>query len=104
VWQKFLNFFHLSPRSKKNAQKWDLTTAYATKLKLGDPKTETFGLGGVTDAENTCQVAKDAPISSTEKVTQEIEEIDSKHSLKQQAQLHQQVKSGHHRSTINHPV
>jgi len=71
---KVSKFFHLSPRSKKNAQKWDLTTAFANKLKLEDPKTETFDLGGAesTDAENTCQVAKDAPISSPEKVAQEI--------------------------------
>jgi len=60
---KVSQFFHLSPRLKENAQKWDLTTAFATKLKLEDPKTETFGIGGATDAENTCQVAKDAPMS-----------------------------------------
>jgi len=48
------------------------------KLKLEDPTTETFDLGGAesTDAaENTCQIAKDALISSTEKVVQEIEEF-----------------------------
>jgi len=71
-------FFHLSPRSKKNAQKWDLTTAFANKLKLEDPNTETFDLGGAESTgapENTCQVAKDAPISSPEKVALEIEEF-----------------------------
>ena len=47
---KVSKFFHLSRRSKKNAQKWDLTTAFANKLKLEDPKTETFDLGG---AEST---------------------------------------------------
>jgi len=75
---KVSKFFHLSPRSKKNDQKWDLTAAFANKLKLEDPKTETFDLGSAesTDAaENTCQVAKDAPISSPEKVAQEIEEF-----------------------------
>jgi len=53
-------------------------TAFATKLKLEDPKTETFDLGGAessTDAENTCQVARDAPIPSPEKVAQEIVEF-----------------------------
>jgi len=75
---KVSKFFHLSPRSKKNDQKWDLTASFANKLKLEDPKTETFDLGGAesTDAaENTCHVAKDAPISSPEKVAQEIEEF-----------------------------
>ena len=79
---KSFEIFHLSSRLRKSAQKWDLTTASANKLKLEDPKTETFDLGGAEStgaAENTCQVAKDAPISSP--VALEIEEF----LLKQQA-------------------
>ena len=50
---KVSKFFHLSPRSKKNDQKWDLTAAFANKLKLEDPKTETFDLGGAESVSYT---------------------------------------------------
>ena len=60
-----------------------LTTAFATKLKLEDPKSETFDLGGAESSdntvkyfeENTCQAAENAPISSPQKVAQEIEKV-----------------------------
>ena len=81
---KVSKFFHLSPKSKKNAKKWDLTTAFVAKLKLEDHKSETCDLGGAESSadntvkyleENTCQAAENAPISSPEKVAQEIEEF-----------------------------
>jgi len=80
---KASKFFHLSPKSKKNAEKWDLTTAFATKLELEDLKTKTFDLGGAESSantvkyveENTCQVAQNAPIVSPQKLAQEIEDF-----------------------------
>ena len=82
---KASKFFHLSPKSKKNAEKWDLKTAFATKLKLEDPTTETFELGGTESPSNTetleyieqnlYQTAKEAPIFSPQKLAKEIEKF-----------------------------
>ena len=71
---KASKFFHLSPKSKKNAEKWYLTTAFANILTLEDPKTETFDLGGAESSantvkyveENTCLAAQNAPIVSSQ--------------------------------------